>query len=61
MLDKKTYDMDNALECLSSERAKMVFRQLAKIYSDMSIFWDAVREEAILEEENVTIIISGNF
>ncbi len=61
MLDRKIYDIDSALSCLSTDRAKVVFRQLAKIYSDMSIFWDAAKEEAILEDDEVTITISGNF
>ncbi len=60
MLTKKSYDIDSAVSCLSTERAKVVFRQLTKIYPDMTIFWDEKKEEAILEDDEIVITVSGN-
>ncbi len=60
MLDRKLYDIDNAASCLTTDRAKVILRQLSRIYPDMSIFWDVAREEVFLEDDDVIITISGN-
>ena len=61
MLERKLYDIDNAICCLTTERAKIVLRQLTRIYPDMSVSWDAAKEEVFLEDDDVCITISGNF